>query len=185
MLSNILYYIIYTSSVLIYGIGINRAVVYSENPDHLLIKGIKLVLTVEATSVLSFLVTRSLLIPANVTEMYPFVAVLIYTAIAVFIEAIIRITARISTAEFGISFMYVILALNESTTIAECSINSVIFSASFFLLIPVLYAINRRIQISRHTKDVENQSLLFISIALIMIILLVWNVTWLNPGVFK
>ena len=34
-------------------------------------------------------------------------------------------------------------------------------------------------------KDVENQSLLFISIALIMIILLVWNVTWLNPGVFK
>lgn len=185
MLNNILYYMVYTSSVLIYGIGINRAVIYCDKMEHLLLKSFKLILTVETTSVLSYLVMTKLLLPANVTEMYPFIAVLIYVAIAVFIEAIIRITARTSTAEFGISFMYVLLALNESISLSECAINACIFTATFFLLIPVLHAISKRIQISRHTKEFENSSLLFISLAIIMITLLVWNVTWLNPGVFK
>ena len=117
MLNNFLHYFLYSSVVLVYGIGIDRAVELCEKPGHLLLRGVKILITVCSTVVLSYLLTTALFVPAGLMELYPFVVVLIYIGISVFIEALIRITARVRTSDFGLSLMYAFLALSESVSL--------------------------------------------------------------------
>ncbi|MCH5290944.1 MAG: hypothetical protein J1D88_04170 [Treponema sp.] len=185
MLNNMAYYCLYTSVVLVYGIGINRATVLCVNSRHLVLYAIKMLLSVSATATLVYLIAVHLLIPVRLLELFPFVAVLIFAVIAMFIESIVRITARTNASEFGVSMLCILLSVNESTSLGECVVNACLCALSFFCFIPFLYAIRKRVEISGTGKQFENLSLIFISVALIMIAMLVWNVSWLNPGVFQ
>lgn len=181
MISIILYYLIFTSSVFIYGIGINKATLISESPNHIFLNITKMVLTVASSSVLTYLITEWLLVKVNLVELYPFIAVLIFASLSVFIESVIRITTKVNTAEFAVSILCVLLAINESSSILECLIISIVCSLSFYLSIPFIFSIKKRIEISRPSDFFENSSLIFISIAVIIISLLAWNVSWFNP----
>ena len=55
--------------------------------------------------------------------------------------------------------------------------------AAFYILVPVLYAIRKRLDVKG--KNVKVFILIYLSIAVIIITLLAWNVTWLNPEVLK
>lgn len=181
-LSNLACYLIYSSVVMVYGIGLNRAVVISRSPSHLILSAIKILITVTCTSVLSYLLVTFLLLPADLAELYPFVAVLIYTTLSVFIEAIIRITAKVSTSEFGISILFVFLALAESCSLAECVLNSCAFVLIFFIYVPVFMCVGKCIEVFHPKREFENTCLIFMSIAVIIFLLSIWNVTWLNAG---
>lgn len=185
MLSNFFYYALYTSALFIYGIGINRAVLVSKKPQHIFIDCVKMLCTVSAASVLTYLIVDKLLVKSNLTELYPFVAVLIFATISVFIEAVVRISARISMAEYTVSLLCILIGVNESVSLGECVLNSCFCVCAYFISIPLLYAVRKRIELSRPTNSFQNLSLLFISIAVLMVLLLVWNVSWLNPGVLK
>ena len=185
MMADFLYYALYTSAVLVYGIGINKATVLCEKPRNVILYLIKMIITVVTSSVLSYLATVYLLVPVHCTEIFPFACVLIFSVISVFVEALVRITAKTSAAEFAVSMLCVILAVNESSSLVTCLIISFSCVLSFFIFIPFLYAIQKRIEIARPATDFRNTSLIIISIALIMITLIVWNVSWLNPGVMQ
>src|SRR5574344_2025545 len=100
MIADFFYYTLYTSAVLIYGIGINRATIISEKTEDFLLFFIKMLLTVISSVVLTYIIDLYLLIPAHLTELFPFISVLVFSAISVFIESIIRITSKTSAAEF-------------------------------------------------------------------------------------
>ncbi|MFA6936770.1 MAG: hypothetical protein WCQ67_00905 [Treponema sp.] len=185
MISIILYYLIFTSSVFIYGIGINKATLISESPKHIFLNIVKMVITVSSSSVLTYLLTEWLLVKVNLVELYPFLAVLIFSSLSVFVESVIRITAKTNTAEFAVSVLCVILSVNESSTILESLVISIACSLSFYLSVPFIFSIKKRIEISRPSDFFENSSLIFISIAVIIISFLAWNVSWLNMGVNK
>ena len=185
MLSDILYYFVYASAVLLYGVGLDRVVVLSPKPSHGVLACLKMLLSVSASSAISYLINCYLLVPVHLTDLAPFFAVLVFVLIAVFIEIIIRISAKNSVAECCVSFLCVLLGLTEGSSIASCVIISCVAVVIFYLFVPVLFAIRRRIKLSPLPRAFRNESVIFISIAIIMIMLLAWNVSWLNPGVLK
>lgn len=185
MINNILYYFLFTSAVLIYGIGINRATIICENPKNILIYFIKMIITVCSSSVLTYIFSSKVLIPINIAELFPLVAILIFAIISVFIESIIRLTAKTDASEFSVSFLFLLLSVNESNTILECFIISLICCIAFYAMIPFLYAVKKRIEISYPTLSLKNSSIIFISLTVLIIILLAYNASWLNPEVFN
>ena len=72
MFSVFFYYISYASIVLVYGIGMERAVYLSGNKNPLWLKAIKMLITASSVSALSYLFVNSLLVPAELSELYPF-----------------------------------------------------------------------------------------------------------------
>ena len=144
MINTIFYYVFFSSVVLVYGIGIQRSVTLSKKKHDLLLKAVKMLICVSSTSALSYMLVYWLLVPLNLAELYPFVVILFFLAISVFIEAIIRITAKISAVESGVAIIFIFIALTESTSFSECVFISVMAVFSFFAIIPFIIAINRR-----------------------------------------
>lgn len=184
MLSTILYYVFYCSIVLVYGIGIERAITLSKKQHDIMIKALKMMICVSSTSALSYMVVYWLLVPVDLAELYPFVVILFFLVISVFVEAIIRITAKISAVESGITLMFIFISLTESNSFGECVFISVLCVAAFFLIIPFAIAITRRNNLNGRKQEYEKNGFLLITIVIVMLILLSWNVTWLNKGVF-
>ncbi len=174
MLTNIAYYIIYTSALCFYGIGSNRALSICEHPRQLWGSAVKMLLTISSSTALTYLVAAKVLLPANLTEVYPFAAVLIFSSISIFIESIIRVATRHSASEYTVSLLSVLLGVNESTSVFESVVIACLCELSFFFCIFLLYAVRRRIG--------DKQNLLIVSLAIIIIILTAWNVSWLNQG---
>lgn len=187
MIHTVLYYFLYTSAVWIYGIGLNRSNVYSENPKNVLFYAIKIFSTVLITAVLTWLVNAKILVPVRLAEVYPFVAVLIFIVVSVTGESVVRFLglSKHNSSEFAVSILIVILSVNESVTLLNCIIVALCCILSFFCIVPILYSIRRRIYISHPGDEFKNSSLLLISVSILIIMLLVWNVSWLNPGVLK
>ncbi|MCR5606130.1 MAG: hypothetical protein K6F69_04860 [Treponema sp.] len=185
MINNMLYYILYTSAVLFYGIGLNRAAVLCQNMKGHVLKAVKSLITVTSSSVLTYLLCDVLLVPYGLSEVYPFVAALIFISISVFCESLIRITARVSAAEFSISLLSILLSVNEGCNLLNVTEISVCCILAFYIFVPLLHAIQHRIESGRPSSDFKNSSLLFFSIAIIILALFAWNVSWLNPGVMQ
>ena len=119
-------------------------------------------------------------------ELYPLAALLVFMTISVFLETMIRITMRTVTSDFCFSFLIVLLALNESVNILDTILISLSSLLSFFCLLPLLYAVKKKISIlGISERHANKKSLLLIVLAVIIIIISAGNVSWLNPGVIK
>lgn len=185
MIAIFFYYVFYASAVFIYGAGIDRAVSLVDKRRHLALKASKMIICTSSTSALSYLFVNGLLVPADLGELYPFAVVLIFSAISVFTEAIIRITAKVNAAEFGVTLLFIFIALSESASLSGCVFISCVCVLSFFLCIPLLYVVSRRIELEERRHEHEKTMIVLASVAVIAIILLCWNVSWLNKGVFR
>src|SRR5574344_788408 len=185
MINMIMYYMFYCSAVLFYGIGLNRTTVLSRSMDRkLVLQIIKCMIAVLCSAALTWLIIMQILVPAELVELYPVIALLIFISITVFLEIIIRITAGVTTSEFSVSYLIILLALSESTGIADALIIAASSMASFILILPVLYALRQRIEIARPRNDkIKKKSFVMLTMAVIIICLAAWNVSWLNRGV--
>ncbi|MBQ5848873.1 MAG: hypothetical protein IIW49_08170 [Treponema sp.] len=185
MIYTIIYYAFFSSAVLFYGIGLNRSTLipsFSEVLGTLF----KMLASILATTVLSWLFIQNILIPLGLAELYPLVSLLIFLGITIFFETLIRITAKTVTAEFHISYLIVLLALNESTTIYDVMIISASCLLSFMFIIPIINAIKNRISLVGDTSVNGNyKSLLLVSLAILVVALAVGNISWLNSGVIQ
>ena len=177
MLIECFFYLI--TSVCIYGIGFNRAVVLSDGKKGLFLSFVKSLLSAVATVCLTFLITQYLLIPIGMQEIYPMVCILIFCFISVFFEGIIRLTSKEGTAEFFVSFMSSLLVINESISLPEAVLFVICCITSFYLLIPILFAVRKRND-SAEPVPVLRNSLVFFSFAAIILFLLVFDVSWLG-----
>lgn len=183
MISTILYYVFFSSIVFVYGIGIERSIVLSKKQHDIMLKALKMMICVSSTTALSYMVVCWLLVPVDLAELYPFVVILFFLAISVFVEAIIRITAKISAVESVITLMFIFIGLSESNSFGESVFISILCVFAFFMIIPFIIAITRRNELNGRKQEYEKNGFLLISIVIVMFILLSWNVTWLNRGV--
>jgi electron transport complex protein RnfA len=185
MVNIILYYLFYCSAVLIYGIGLNRATVLSRSLDRtLFFLLIKNLITILCSTVLTWVIIVELLSPAGLIELYPLAALLVFMAVSVFVEILIRITTGYRTSEFAVSYLVILLALSESTGIISAVVAASSCILSFIIILPVLSALRNRIECARPRNDkMKKKSLIMLSMAVIIISLAVWNVSWLNQGV--
>ncbi|MCQ2578120.1 MAG: hypothetical protein MJ176_06280 [Treponema sp.] len=174
-----LYYAIYSSLVLFYGVGVVRV---TQLPFHDSLEVnylIKIFCSILISTVLTWLCAMYLLLPLKLVELYPIIAFLIYICVNTFFEALIRITTGKSSAEFAISFLIILLSVNESTSILESMVICCASICSFLFLIPVVYAIGQKIYVKKE-NILLNTSLLFLSLVVVILLLSVFDVSWLN-----
>lgn len=183
-LSTFLYYIFFASVVLNYCIGTTQVNEYLLFKKVTFLYSFKIILNIVITSLVSWVIVSKILVPLKLVELYPLVALFVYLSIAILMESIIRLTTNSSTSEFIFSYLVVLLAISESVS----SINTLIIALSCFIgllvLYPFIYAFKLRI------LTTEDQTEKFISrfmifIAILFLVLTVWDVMWLNPGVVK
>lgn len=186
MIFTALHYFIFSSVILIYGIGLNNSIILCDSFSKLKLYFIKSILTVLSTVVLTWVIIQQFLIPLRITELYPIAAVLVFMAISIFLETMIRITTRSVTSDFCFSFLIVILSLNESISILDTITISIASLLSFIVLLPVLYTVRCKLDIAETAEHPENvKSLLLIALAVIVTIISAGNVSWLTSGVLK
>ena len=154
MIDTFFYFLLYCSAVLIYGIGLNRAAVLSRSMDKtLFFQLIKCTIVVLCSTILTFVIIKELLIPANLIELYPLIALLIFISVSVFVEIIMRITTGLKTSEFAVSYLIILLTLNESLGIIDSIVIAVSCMLSFILILPVLFSLRSRIEIVRPKNE--------------------------------
>ncbi|MFA6855591.1 MAG: hypothetical protein WCR31_00145 [Treponema sp.] len=185
MVDTFFYFSLYCSAVLIYGIGLNRTAVLSRSLDKtLFFQLIKCTIVILCSTVLTFIIIKELLIPAKLVELYPLIALLIFISLSVFVEIIMRITTGFITSEFTVSYLIILLTLNESLGIIDSIVIAVSCMVSFIMILPVLFSLRKRIEVARPKNDkIKKKSLIMLSMAVIIISLAVWNVSWFNQGV--
>lgn len=171
-------------AVFLYGIGLNRAVIVSSTPRGLALSYLKSLMASVPAVALSYIVVEGLLVPLGLQELYPLVCILVFLALSVFIEVIVRLTVRSAVTEFSVSFLCILLSMNESLSAVESVVFVVCCLTAFYLLIPVLAAVRRR---NDHASPlpVFRNSLILFSLAILMLFVLVFDVSWLNGGIGK
>lgn len=185
ILNSFLFYFIFASAVLIYGIGINSNAEVTYSRKNLLPVIIKSYVCVISTVVFSFLINKFLLLPVGLIELYPMFALLVFMALSVFIEILIQVTAKKSASEFAIAFLCVVLALNEGITLVDAIIIAFSCLTSFYLLIPFLYAILRRIDSVKNLDAYSQKCSMFFIMVVFILALYSLNISWFNMGLLR
>ncbi len=183
-LSTFLYYVCFASTALVYGIGLNRVADIDYYSDKKLIYFVKIVISIFISSVISEFFVSKLLVPLELVEIYPIICILVFGIINTLLEGIFRVSTGFSYTEFILSFIVVILSVSESHSI----INTIVISGSCLislgLVIPVVMAFRKRI-IDNDKNQEKYLSRFFFLIAILILILSVFDITWLNPEVIQ
>lgn len=182
VLNTFLYYICFASVVLIYGIGSNKAIDINYSKLTNLIFCAKIIISIFVSSIISWFVTKGILVPLKLTELFPLVSFLVYICINAFIEALIRLTTGKSATEFVFSYLVIILSVAESTSF----VNTMLICASciccFALVIPLVLAFKKR---NSSTTTEKYFCRMFLYIAIIIFVISVCDIMWINPEVIK
>lgn len=183
LLHTFLYYICYASVVLFYGVGTNKVLSADLSKIKNITYCIKIFISIMISAILSWFVTKGILVPLKISELFPLVAFLIYICINTFLESLIRLTTGKSATEFIFSYLVIILTISESTSILDCIIITISCLCSFITLIPFMMAFRKR------NSDTNNSDKLycrlFLYMALLILTITVLDVMWINPEVFQ
>ena len=181
MIFTAVYYIFTASALLLYGIGINTVAIVCGSVRGIYTALAKILVTVLISVMLTWLITRFILSPFDLTALYPLISLVILFYVSFFAEFTIRITRESIAFEFAVSYLIVILASNECTSFWDALTVSISCAASFAFVLPLLYAVKHRLnESSEAVVRAKLKNLILISIAVIITALAAADVSWLN-----
>lgn len=178
----LLYYVFFSSSLFLYGVGINRMadIGFIKRID--ITFYVKLIFSISITAVLGWLVTNYILLPLEIIELFPITTFLIYICITTFLEALIRITTNKSCSEFVLSFSIVLLSILESTSLLHTLLICGCCLCSILISVPFILAFKNRVFPNKSLINEKYFALFFILLAVLIVCFSVVDVTWLNMG---
>lgn len=185
IIDTFLYYTLFASAVLIYGIGINSVAEIGIYKINNVTYFIKVVISIFSSAVLTWIVTSKILAPIKLVELYPLIAFLIFICINTFLEAIIRITTGISSSEFLVSYLILLISISESTSLLYTMLICASCFISFIIIVPFCFTFKNRIKNDGYSIDEKYYSLFFIFLGLLILIMSCWDILWLTQGVIK
>lgn len=185
MIFSFLYFLFPASAVLYYGIGTNQVIMSCDELPSQTLRVLKSIFTVLVTTILVIIFNNAVLFPIGLYDLYPLFALLVFISVSISSEIVIRISTKNSASEFTISFLTVLLAVQESYTVSEGIFVSLSCILSFYSLCFIIYIIKRRVMMAHTPESMTNSSLIFLAMSFLMLILTLVNVSWLNPGVLK
>lgn len=186
MITTLLFYTVFSSVILIYGAGLGAATVVSQGMKDLALPLVRIFSSVLSSAALTWVITKFILVPLKATLLYPLVAVLVFIAFSLFIDSLIRIVSGKAAPDFDFSFLVVLLALNESATLADVILISLSAFISLVLALPLLHSLEKRIDVAGNSMlHTNRKSLLLVSVAIVVVALLSGNVSPFTPGVLK
>ena len=181
-LESFLYYIFLSSTVLFYGVGINRVAEIGFKTNINVTFYVKFILSIFISAVLSWLVTYCILLPIGSIELFPITTFLIYVCINTFLEALVRITTGKSTSEFILSFAIILLSIFESSSIINTILICGSCLAAILILVPFIIAFRKRVYPNEKYISEKYYAVFFIFLAIMVIIFSIWDISWLNFG---
>lgn len=179
----ILFYSLFCSAVFIYGIGSLQAAETSLARKKIALPWIKSLCCVFASISLTYSFDQLLLIPTGLAELYPLAALLLFAATSVFFEIIFQLTSKKSSSEFAVSFLTVLLSLNEGESLLEAIVIGACCLASYYLLIPFLFTFTNKLSSSKNTDAFRQKTSVFLCMVILMMALFALNISWINAGV--
>lgn len=178
------YYVCFASSILIYGIGINKTAEIDSLKNKDIVYFAKVITTIFVSSILAWLVADKLLVPLRLAELYPFTSLMIYICVSLIFELITRYFTKKSSTEFVLSYLTVVLSVSESTSLINTIVICFSTMVAMLIFIPFVYSFRKR-----NLKNIEQpevyMSRLFIFIAIIILMISSWDIMWINPEVFN
>jgi hypothetical protein len=180
-----LYYVLFSSVVLIYGIGLNKIAEIGIVKFKETIFYVKCAIAIVSSAVISWLITFYLLVPLKITELYPLICFIVYATISTFLGGIIRLTTGRTTSEFAISYLIILLSIAESSSLLFTLFISLCSLLSMLIIIPFSLTFRRRLCSNGRLLDEKYYSLYFLFLAVFILLLSVWDIVWLNPEVLK
>ncbi|MCR4580436.1 MAG: hypothetical protein K5681_08820 [Treponema sp.] len=180
-----LYYTLFSSIVLFYGLGLNQFSIIGDKSPMQIIFFFKSLLTIISTTILTYLTVSFILVPLELVEIFPIICLLIFIAFNSFAEGLIRLTTGTETTEFVLSFLIVLLAIYQSSTILDTL--TICFSSicGFIILIPFIHAFRGRLKNYDEAYLKRYMCLFFFYIAILLLIISVFDISWLNGGIIK
>ena len=180
-----LYYTLFSSVVLIYGIGLSKIAEIGIVKFKETIFYVKCAIAILSSATISWLITNYLLVPLKITELYPLVCFIVYASISTFLGGIIRLTTGRTTSEFAVSYLVILLSIAESSSLLYTLFISLCSLLSMLIIIPFSLTFRRRVCSNGRLLDEKYYSLYFFFLAVLILILSVWDIVWLNPEVIK
>lgn len=181
LMSTFLYYSFFASIILFTGIGTNKIIDLNWDKFKSITYCTKIFISIVISSLLGWLITKGILVPLKMAELFPLVCFLVYVCIDAFLEALIRLTTGKSAAEFILSYLIIILSISEGFSIISVLIIALACLISFIGIIPFVMAFKKR---NCETKTDVIFCRLFLYLALLLLGLSAWDISWLNPEVF-
>lgn len=180
-ISTFLFYTFFASVILFIGIGTNKVIDLNLDKLKSFTYCSKIILSILFSSLTGWFVTKGILVPLKIAELFPLVCFLIYVCIDSFFEALIRLTTGKSAAEFIFSYLVILLSISEGFSVLNVLIISVSCLCSFVGIIPFIMAFKKR---NSDTKSDIIFCRLFLYLALLILAISVWDIAWINPEVF-
>lgn len=184
-LQTFLYYTFFSSVVLIYGVGINTIAEFGISRKNDLMYFVKAILSIYCTGMLSWVIISKILVPLRMVELYPLITFIIFTSINSLLEGVVRIVSGKSSTEFIISYLIILLSLAESTSLVNVLIISCSSILCIIILVPLCLTFKSRVMANGKKINEHYYSLFFMFIAIVIMLVSVFDIVWMNPGVLR
>ena len=178
ILTTVVYYVLSSSVFLLYGIGLNNLISSNSSYGSLMLTGVKSLMSATATAAVSYLIVNALLAPAQLSELFPLVAVFVFVTFSAVIEVFIGIGLQNSITEFGVPLLCVLLALNEASSIGYAIIIVTACICAFYVLYGIVFSLRNRFDMFASAQGLRIYCMLLVSLAVILIALSAFNVSW-------
>ena len=182
IINALLFYSLFSSAVFIYGVGTLQSAESSLARKKIAVPWIKSLCCVLTAISLTYSFLQLLLIPTGLAELYPLAALLLFSASSLFFEIIFQLTTKKSSSEFAVSFLTVLLSLNEGESLVEALAIGACCLASYFILIPFLFTFTNKLSSSKNTDVFRQKTSVFLCIVILMMALFALNISWINAG---
>lgn len=184
-LDTIFFYAFSCSTVLVYGIGLEKTFIESKSLSRFLIRLPGLFLdSLLSVTALWFLVTRVLL-PFNLGYLIPMTSIFMCGFIHMIVSVLFPVVRKTPSSELFLFFGTVFLSLSEAISYID-SLYIVLGSIlSFCLITVILFTIRERIASSEAHQDWKGMPHVLVSMGLLCIVLYASDVSWYLTEVFK
>jgi Na+-translocating ferredoxin:NAD+ oxidoreductase RnfA subunit len=185
LLDTLFFYSFSCSTLLVYGLGLEKSFLGSRPGMPFLSRFPAVVLELLLSVVSLWFVQSSMLVPAGMYYLMPITVVLI-CGISHLLSVLIFPSLRSdNTGErlfyFGLSY----LCVSEGASFVDAIIIAVAGLLSFFLLTVILFAIRARIASARVHPDIKGSPLVLISMGLLCTVLYAADASWWIQEAFK
>lgn len=112
-MNNFFYYLLFSSAILFYGIGLGRIVTIHDNYKSLLFAFLRTLIIVELTSIVAGFFTRTVLSRLNLFDFFPFFTLIIFLFFTALTNYVIYKAVKDFSFDFSITFLFSLLAVQE------------------------------------------------------------------------
>lgn len=174
-----LFFLVFSSGIFNYGMGLQSLLYKKYNFKEFSIFFIQIFIEIFLSLSLSWFLIQKILIPSDLLQIFPLIVFLSFYFIHSLI-ALVSKTIRINhSTEIFIPILILIMSILHSAYFSTALVIAISCLLSYFLSIPIIYAIQIRIDKAHPLPVFKTGALILISLSVIMLSLLAFDLSWL------